>query len=75
MKTIEELADEMIAKQLAKLISIKSERYNMIDVVISCILSLEHTIEVLNKMDNEIYDIEPYITEQAEILNELKSRI
>ena len=39
------------------------------------IISVERTIEVLSKMDNEIYNIEPYITEQTELLNELKSRI
>lgn len=38
------------------------------------IISVEHTIEVLGQMDNEIYNIEPYINEQTELLNELKSR-
>lgn len=77
--TIKEKADALIANQLSRLILIKSKRYNMIDVIKHTILSVEHTIEVLNnsniKDDGQERLINGLIAEQTELLTELKSRL
>ena len=81
MKTTREKADELV-EQYVKLLS-KSYQYPKKVTCIQCaILSVKHTIEVLEKIqdkntDDDIdnYHITMQIFEQTELLTELESRL
>lgn len=81
--TTKEKADALVEKHYKKIMSFLNERQKMINAVKCAILSVEHTIEVLNKIlahDKERYGITSRgatieLDEQTELLTELKNRL